>query len=205
MRDAHPAFPRTVLWLTAVLAAAVLGACSSDDDPAGGAHNDADVQFATEMIPHHAQALDMVEMAEGRGASAEFEQLLGDIEAAQGPEIEQMAGWLEEWGEEVPPTDSAMPMGHGDGHDMGDMGDMGDVEAMPGMMSQDDLDRLDQARAGAFEQMWLTMMIEHHEGAIDMSRTEVDDGQSPDAVALAEDIVESQTAEIDLMQDLLRG
>ena len=160
------------------------------------------MQFATEMIPHHAQALDMVEMAEDRGASAEFEQLLGDIEAAQGPEIEQMAGWLEEWGEEVPPTDSAMPMGHGDGHDMGDMGD---VEAMPGMISQDDLDRLDQARAGAFEQMWLTMMIEHHEGAIDMSRTEVDEGQSPDAVALAEDIVESQTAEIDLMQDLLRA
>ena len=73
------------------------------------------------------------------------------------------------------------------------------------MMSQDDLDRLDAVRAGAFEQMWLQMMVEHHEGAIEMSRTEVQEGQSADAVALAEDIIESQTAEIDLMQDLLRA
>ena len=84
--------PVTALGV-ALLAALVLSSCGGDDAAAtGGDHNDADVQFATEMIPHHAQALDMVDMAEGRGASDDFEQLLGDIEAAQGPEIEQMAG-----------------------------------------------------------------------------------------------------------------
>ena len=63
--------------------------------PNGDVFNDADVSFATHMIPHHAQALVMVDMADGRDLSPEVQQLTADIRATQGPEIEQMVGWLE--------------------------------------------------------------------------------------------------------------
>ena len=185
----------------AVLAALVLSlsACGGDADTAGttSGHNDADVEFATEMIPHHAQALYMVDMADGRDLDPEVRELMDAIEQAQGPEIEQMAGWLEDWDEEVPPTDS--PMG-----DMGEM-DHGDHGGGAGMMSSEDLDALGSARDEMFQQMWLEMMIEHHEGAIEMAEVEQADGEFPEAIELAGDIVESQTAEIETMEELLEG
>jgi uncharacterized protein (DUF305 family) len=191
--------------LAALLAALVLLLTScggGDETSSAGDHNAADVEFATGMIPHHAQALHMVEMAEDRGRSPEFRRLLDDIEEAQGPEIEQMAGWLEDWDEEVPPTE--MPMGPGGGHGMDH--DTGPETGMhPGMMGPREFDRLDQMPRGeAFERMWIRMMIEHHEGAIEMSETEVADGEYPDAIRLAEDIIEAQRAEIELMEELLR-
>jgi uncharacterized protein (DUF305 family) len=198
----HRFVTRLAAPVAAVLISLSLAACG-DDDPGGAAsdaaHNDADVEFATGMIPHHAQALHMVEMAEGRGATPEFGQLLGDVEAAQEPEIEQMTGWLQEWGEDVPETRS--PGGHGahGGQGMGPGQQM-----MPGMMGPRDLDRLDRTAGERFERMWMRMMIEHHEGAIEMAETEQREGEFPDAIALAEDIVETQQAEIDLMEDLLR-
>jgi uncharacterized protein (DUF305 family) len=190
--------PALAALLVAVL---LLASCGGGDtgSSAEASHNDADVEFATGMIPHHAQALHMVEMAQDRGSSPEFRRLLEDIEAAQGPEIEQMAGWLERWDQEVPPTE--MPMGDDMGHDMGH--DMGRGPG-PGMMAQRDLDRLDSTRGAGFELMWMRMMIEHHEGAIEMAETEVRAGEHPEAVELAEDIIEAQRAEIDLMQDLIR-
>ena len=200
---------RLALLIAAVIAPVLLVGCS-DDSPAtpaattsGSDHNEADVEFATGMIPHHAQALHMVEMGEGRGASPEFRQLLADIEAAQGPEIELMAGWLEDWGAEVPPTAMGMGQAHGSGtgsgHGMG-YGDPG----QPGMMGSRDLDRLDMTQGAGFERMWMRMMIEHHEGAIEMAETEKRLGKAPDALDLAADIIEAQQAEIELMEDLIR-
>ncbi len=190
--------------------ALVLGATAcSDDDPPGrdmggmqgmhgsaspGAvqdHVEADVTFATDMIPHHAQALAMVDMAEGREVSGDFAALTSAIEEAQTPEIEQMSGWLEEWGEPVPDTDGHM---HGQG-----------MAGMQGMMSPERLDRLETSSRSRFERMWLRMMIAHHQGAIDMARTEVDEGEYPPAVALARSIIASQTAEIATMREMLRS
>jgi uncharacterized protein (DUF305 family) len=70
---------------------------------------------------------------------------------------------------------------------------------MPGMMSEDRMDELEAARGHDFQAMWLEMMIEHHEGAVEMAETEIDDGHFPDAVALATSIRESQNAEIEHM------
>ncbi|QBR93445.1 DUF305 domain-containing protein [Nocardioides euryhalodurans] len=188
----------------ALLAAATLAlaGCSDDDDPdaAGGTvpesapYNDADVDFATEMIPHHAQALIMVDMAATRDVSPEFGSLLEQIRAAQAPEIEQMSDWLVEWGEPVP--DNA--------RDHGGMGD-GSGEDMPGMMDPDDVDDLGSMMGSGFEDRWLTMMIEHHEGAIEMSEEELADGEFDEATDLAGSIVESQTAEIEQMEQMLAG
>lgn len=157
------------------------------------AFNDADVTFAQQMIPHHEQAVEMAEMAEGRADSEEVLSLADDIEAAQGPEIATLQGWLETWGEEVP----ASGMEHDDmGHDSGD--------AMPGMMDEEQMSDLMAASGADWDQMFLEMMIEHHEGAIEMAELEVDQGKNPDAVALAEEIISDQQAEITQMQQMLQ-
>jgi uncharacterized protein (DUF305 family) len=75
---------------------------------------------------------------------------------------------------------------------------------MPGMMSDEDMTALEKATGAEFDQMFLTMMIEHHEGAIEMARTEQADGEYADAKALAEDIETAQTEEIQTMQGLLK-
>ena len=200
---------RRNIRIAAVLVAATttLTACvninTGSDEPAAGdsattssEHNEADVDFATDMIPHHVQALRMADMAEARADSAELRSLAADIEDAQGPEIELMAGWLESWGEEVPDTDA--------GHMGMDHDNMGGLDGdMPGMMSDEQLDALGEASGSPFDAMWLRMMIEHHEGAIEMARTEQDEGQNRDAIALAEDIEAAQTAEIATMEDML--
>ncbi len=157
------------------------------------------------MIPHHAQALVMVDLTRGRELSPEMTELTEAILAAQGPEIELMVDWLTDWGEPVPETmrDHANA-GHGtDGHDMGGS-DMGDAGAeMPGMMTSEQLAELEAAAGQEFETTWLEMMIEHHQGAIDMARDEQRDGAHGPALELAESIETSQLAEIDHMEELL--
>ncbi len=70
----------------------------------GDVFNDADVEFATSMVPHHAQAIQMVTLTDGRQLDPEVQQLADEIRAAQGPEVETMVDWLVAWGEEVPET-----------------------------------------------------------------------------------------------------
>ena len=183
--------------LTAALLAAsllTLAACGSEEDNGSTAeHNDADVTFAQEMIPHHEQAIQMAALAGTRAESQDVKDVAADIEAAQDPEIETMTGWLESWGEDAP--DEGMP-----GMDHGDMSS----DEMPGMTSDDEeMADLIGSSGPDFDRMFLTMMIEHHEGAIEMAKTEQSDGKFPDAIELAEDIETAQTAEIQMMQDLL--
>lgn len=185
------------LTLSTLLAAAVLtlAGCADDSDPASDAKfNDADVSFAQGMIPHHQQAVEMAMLAEDRATSPEVKELAASIQAAQDPEIETMTDWLNSWGEEVPDDD----MG---GMDHGDMSG----DDMSGMMSADDMGELEASDGSMFDQMFLTMMIEHHEGAIEAAQTEQAEGENPDALALAEKIEADQTAEIETMQNLLES
>lgn len=169
-------------------------------DPA--AHNEADVAFATQMIPHHAQALTMADLAVGRDVSPQLTDLLDEIRAAQTPEIELMVDWLQQWGEPVPATmrDHAHADDHGGDGDGGEEDMSGD---MPGMMDDSDLDELADAPPAKFEDLWLTMMIEHHQGAVDMAETQLEEGSFEPALELAEDIKTSQSAEIERMQEML--
>ena len=154
------------------------------------AHNDADVAFVQGMLPHHEGALAMAQLADGRASDPRVIDLADRIEAAQGPEIETMTGWLEEWGEPLPEED----MGGMD-HGSGGM----DMEGM----TEEDMTALDSTSGAEFDRMFLEMMIPHHQGAVDMAETEIADGSNPDAVDMAREIVESQTAEIEEMQTLL--
>lgn len=156
-------------------------------------YNDADVAFATDMIPHHAQALAMVDMTWNQELDPEVAKLRDDILDAQQPEVETMAGWLEGWGKPVPET--------GLGHDMGGMSHHS--MNLPGMMSDEEMTSLKKAHGTEFQRMWLEMMREHHQGAVTMAEDEIDKGKFPKAVALAQSIVKGQTAEIKRIEQLL--
>ncbi|MFW0153574.1 DUF305 domain-containing protein [Mycobacterium sp. smrl_JER01] len=190
---------------TAASAPAPPSAASSD-----AAHNDADVAFAEGMIPHHQQAIEMSDMLLGKqGIDPDVVSLANEIKKAQGPEIEQMQRWLQDWG--VSSSTSAPSTPATPGHDMPGhqmpSGDMGDMPGMSGggmgMMSEADLAALQNAQGAEATRLFLMQMIEHHEGAIMMAQREVDNGQFPAAVEMARNIVSSQQAEIDTMQGML--
>ena len=136
----------------------------------------------------------MAEMAATHATSPKVRELADNIKQAQQPEIDQMMGWLQAWGAEVPSTNS---------NDMGDMGH-GAGGSMPGMMSPEQINEMSQAGGAQFDRMFLNMMIEHHEGAIQMAQTELNDGENSEATQLAQTIITDQQAEITQMQALLQ-
>jgi len=173
-----------------VSAVFTLAACGSDADSGSApSHNAQDVSFAQGMIPHHQQAVEMAELASGRASSAEVKDLAGRIEKAQGPEITTMTGWLKSWDEKVPGAMSGMNHSAHSG--------------MAGMMDDADMGKLGKASGKEFDTMFLTMMVEHHEGAVEMATTEKAKGEYKDATAMAGDIVTAQNAEIAEMKKLL--
>ena len=148
--------------------------------------NDADVMFAQMMIPHHQQAVEMSDMILNKeGIDPGVLALASDIKAAQQPEIDQLQEWLDEWG-----------VGSGTGS-MEDMGPGG------GMMSEGDMAALQAATGAEASRLFLEQMTMHHEGAITMAQDEVDNGQNPDVIAMAQTIIDTQTAEIATMKELL--
>lgn len=212
MRTQRPLIRAT--WAAAGTALLLsLSACGGSDEAtrpqqlSQTEHNQADVSFATDMIQHHAQAMSMVDLTMDRELEPEVQELADAIRAAQSPEIETMSGWLQEWGEEVPSTMRDHVNGGHEGHGDEDSSMSDSMEGMdhdmPGMMSAEDMDALENASDAEFRDMWLEMMIEHHEGAVEMSETEQDEGRFKPAVDLAGTIIESQTTEIDTMEKLL--
>jgi uncharacterized protein (DUF305 family) len=159
----------------------------------GAVHNSIDVAFAQGMIPHHAQAVEMSELAATNTSDPEVQALATEIIAAQGPEIALMTEWLTAWGAEVPDPGASMD------ENMELAGGM----MMSGMISDADLDRLRSARDAEFDRLYLELMIQHHEGAIEMAQQELDGGDSPEATALAQRIIDTQQAEITRMEQLL--
>nr|WP_229799026.1 DUF305 domain-containing protein [Planomonospora parontospora] len=147
--------------------------------------NDADVTFAQLMIPHHEQAVEMAKLAETQAADAEIKELAAEIKAAQDPEIATMTAWLTAWGK------ATMPDGAHGGH------------GMPGMMTEEDMVKLQEAKGAKFDRMFAELMIAHHQGAIEMAKTEQAQGLNPEAKQLAKTIETAQQAEIEQMRKLL--
>lgn len=190
---------RTLALITATpLTVLVLAACGSTSSTSPGSsmpmagqsstgammHNAGDVTFADAMIPHHQQAVQMAKLAATRASDSRVKYLAARIEAAQGPEITMMTGWLTSWG-------LAMPS------------DMTGMDGMPGMMSTADMSALTAASGTAFDKAFLTMMIAHHTGALTMAKTELASGSDADAKALAQSIIDGQSKEITEMKAIL--
>jgi len=156
--------------------------------PAGAPYTVADVEFMQGMIAHHAQAIHMSRMAEKHGANPRVLRLAQKIDQSQVAEIRLMQEWLVHYGQVAPDTSSWRTM------------------TMAGMLTEAQLKELDAARGVAFDRAFLTLMIQHHEGALQM----VEDlfaapraGQEVDVNVFANDVVTVQTAEIGVMQQLL--
>lgn len=192
---------------TGLALAALLAACGTNEATTGagaGAGATAlaptvvdadtgDVAFAQMMIPHHEQAVQMADMALAQAESPEVIALAEQIQAAQQPEIDEMTSWLQEWGAEVPTPGAGVDHS---GHDMGDM------SGSTGMMTDEQMDDLAAASGSGFDQMWLGMMIAHHEGAIEMSRQVLSTTGDPRVEEMAQAIIDGQTAEIATMTQL---
>ncbi|SFN61945.1 DUF305 domain-containing protein [Mycetocola miduiensis] len=191
--------PRRYALAAATFALAItLSACSTagnDDSPeqepapapssdAVSGFNDADVVFAQMMVPHHEQAVEMSDMLLAKdGIDAQVVSLATQVKDAQQPEIEQLNEWLDAWGAD----DNMAGMDHGAG----------------GMMSNDDMMALDGASGAEASQLFLEQMIVHHEGAVEMAETEINDGVNADAIEMAGAIVLTQSEEINVMRNLL--
>ena len=152
----------------------------STSTPAASTHNQADVTFAQNMVPHHEQhCIQMSDIILGKqGIDPRVVQLANQIKAEQGPEIQQMRSWLSQWGQ--PPMSMA-----------------------PGMMSDQDMTALKNAQGVDADKQFLTGMIQEHQAAIAMAQDEITSGQYPPAVALAHSIVTNHQQEITTMQGIL--
>lgn len=172
------------------------GSMTSEQNSSG--YSQRDLMFAQMMIPHHQQAVDMSTLAEKQTTNAELLALAKQIKDAQAQEIEQMQGWLDASGD----TGGDMNMQGDMGHDGGMMdNDMMDG-MMGGMLTDEEFDRLAGMSGAEFDQFFLESMIVHHEGALQMVRM-ITNSSNAEAKALGESIVESQTAEIEQMKQML--
>jgi uncharacterized protein (DUF305 family) len=159
-------------------------------------YGEADVRFMTGMIRHHAQAVLIAGWAPTHGASSAVRTLCERIVVAQQDEIAFMQSWLRQRDQPVPDADAA--------HDM--MPGMEHVTLMPGMLTAEQLTELDRARGAAFDRLFLTYMIQHHEGAITMVEQlfgAYGAAQDDDIFKLAADVNVDQITEIDRMRTML--
>jgi uncharacterized protein (DUF305 family) len=197
-------FARVAAALVALAAALVLSSCGNSrseshaaptttdtpvisGQPAG--YNADDVAFATNMIPHHQQAVDLSALVPDRSTNAQLVALAQQISAAQQPEINVMKVFLVQWNENAD-TNSGHA-GHGD--------------AMHGMVDPATMAKLQSLNGAEFDKLWLESMIAHHQGAIEMAKAEIANGDNVDAKTLAKNIVPTQEAEIGQMKQMLGG
>ncbi|TLS47865.1 DUF305 domain-containing protein [Streptomyces montanus] len=151
---------------------------TDDDSP-----NSADFDYARKMIQHHSQALDMTELAPKHAESTQVKRLAERIAAAQGPEIDAMKRWQK-------------------AHGRDEKAGTHDHEAMPGMATEAQLKKLRAAKGEAFDELFLTLMITHHEGAITMATDVLAQGNNIQIGEMADDVIAQQTTEISKMRDM---
>ena len=188
----------TIFGLVAVLSLSVVACGASTSNATGSgtgattaaaaatSFNDADVTFASGMIPHHEQAIAMADIALDPkvGASAKVVDLATRIKQAQDPEIKLMAGWLKAWNK---PAAMASSGGHA-------------MSATDGMMTDTEMTGLGAARGTTFDRMFYEFMIQHHQGAVTMAETVKTAGKNAEVKTLADQIIKAQRAEITEMQ-----
>jgi uncharacterized protein (DUF305 family) len=156
--------------------------------PDGAIYTVADVEFMQGMIAHHAQAIYMSRMAEAHRANPRVLKLATKIDQSQVAEIRIMQEWLVHYRQEAPDTSSWRTM------------------TMPGMLTEAQLKALDAATGVEFDRAFLTLMIQHHEGALQMVKdlfAKPGAGQEVDVNVFANDVVSVQTAEIGAMRQML--
>jgi uncharacterized protein (DUF305 family) len=161
-----------------------------------------DVEFMQGMIMHHAQAVEMTALIESHTENKELRLLGARISQSQSDEMKFMKRWLEIRGAPVSPPMPEMPSMNMPGHDMSSH----HHKLMPGMLSQKQMDALRKAKGAEFDNLFLTGMIQHHNGALIMVKDLFDTpgaGQDAELFNFATDVDSGQRAEIKIMQTML--
>ncbi|CAA0124749.1 Uncharacterised protein [Mycolicibacterium vanbaalenii] len=199
----------------AVLAAFLLAACGGSADSAGdgagpeipetpvitgepAGYNADDVSFATNMVTHHKQAIDLSKLVPERSENPELAALANQIAAVQQPEINIMNVFLVQWNENPEAASDTGEDGSAEGH-------AGHGQPMQGMVDDATMTKLESLRGTEFDRLWLESMISHHQGAVEMAKAEIAHGKNVDAIAMAKTMVATQEAEIVQMKQMLEG
>ncbi len=173
---------------------------------ARGRYTPADVRFMQHMIVHHGQAVDMGALVEGRTTHDGITAIARRIAMSQETEIDMMRAWLAQREKPLEADDLHAHHGH-HGHHAG-MAMSRDVPLMPGMLSPAQMDALAASADSDFDRLYLSGMIHHHQGAIDMVHDLMSNpgaGEDPEISEFLAAIIADQSAEILRMQVMLGG
>ena len=193
-----------------LVAGLILGALLDRGTAAAApAEGSVDVGFARDMREHHAQAVQMSTLVRDATENEEVRTLALDILLTQQQQMGQMYAWLEDWG--LPQSSATSPMrwmlpGDSDASENGHGSMAMDVTAdgmMPGMATDEQLLQLAQAKGTRAERLYLQLMIPHHEAGVRMAQYAADRARQPQVRRLARGIVESQSAEIEVLESML--
>jgi uncharacterized protein (DUF305 family) len=157
----------------------------------------AEIEFMQGMIMHHSQAVEMTALISSHTANKDLRSLGARISSSQSDEIKLMQRWLATWGEPISMPMSGMQGMHNSSEPM---------MLMPGMLTPGQMDALRKAKGGEFDRLFLTGMIQHHNGALTMVKdlfNTAGAGQNADVFDFATDADNSQRAEIRIMQSML--
>jgi uncharacterized protein (DUF305 family) len=177
------------------VAIGAVAARSGDEKHAAPANDSADAGFVRDMSTHHAQAVSMADAIRTRTDDPLLASLATDIVLTQQSQIGRFSGWLDQWG--LPVTSTDAPMSWASGHTAMDM------EMMPGMATNDEIRQLDSLPIEDAEILFLTLMIRHHRGGVEMADTVLTMTQRDEVRRIASSIVASQQSEIEAMQSML--
>ncbi len=228
LSDEHTTAPpgalasHSTIRLVAVLAVAVAAALgagvllgsaiSRPAAPSVAAEGSVSAGFARDMAAHHAQAVQLSALLRDRSQDTDMRLLSLDILTTQQEQIGQMNAWLDVWGlprarqgEPMAWMDGADTHGHDSAHGSAatEPDELVGLEAMPGWVLPAEMARLTDATGIEAERLYLTLMIEHHEGGVAMAQYAADHADQEVVVRLARGIVRAQSAELALLHDLL--
>lgn len=197
---AGPPGRRRALVAVLVLGALVIGLVLGARAFGSGAPDaeSVDVGFAQDMTVHHRQAVEMASWERDHTADPALRQLAFDIETTQNQQIGRMQGWLGLWDQPALPVGGHMAWMSGDHADHG-----AGMATMPGMASSEDLRRMRQTPEPALDAVFLQLMLRHHEGGVSMLEYGRDHAGTAEVRNPAAQMRTAQTAESDLMRQLL--
>lgn len=206
-----PAFLASLVLALAVALAVGLLAGSrlmgAQENPPAPDDGSVDAGFARDMRDHHAQAVEMSVLLRDATDEPQIRSLALDILLTQQQQIGQMYGWLSSWGLSQASSGPALAWmgnkaGETGGSSHGSM-DMGGGSRMPGMASDEDLEELARARGQRAERLYLQLMIPHHRAGVQMAQEAARSASTSVVRDLAQSIVNSQKAEIDVLRAML--
>jgi uncharacterized protein (DUF305 family) len=183
--------PAGLLTIVAVLVGVASLAMVVADLPPG--EDSAEAGFARDMSVHHAQAVEISQILLDKTEDPAMRNLASDISLTQQSQIGRMQGWLSLWGLPISGSGERMEwMGH-------------DIDGrMPGMASPEELNELRSAEGEEADEIFLRLMIPHHQAAIPMSNAIIERSNNEAVTSLAEAIIPAQSSEIEIMREMRR-